>query len=112
MATQNPRLKLVTSLPRPSDSHHLRVPSWNELHADRYQPPAPDNLAPDYVVVFQPSHGASDASQLERLLRALSKLRLKLECRAGGEGKVLIFVRCPDNVLKSKVRKSRFDFLF
>jgi hypothetical protein len=111
MATLNPPLKLVTSLPRPGDSLHLRVPSWSDIERDRS--PVNPNLAPDYVVVFQPSQSPSDASRLEALLRALTNVRLEMECRPGGEGKVLVFVRCPERVLKSKVRKSRsaqFDY--
>jgi hypothetical protein len=105
MATLNPPLKLVTSLPRPGDSLHLRVPSWSDIERDRS--PVNPNLAPDYVVVFHPSQSPSDGSRLEELLRALANVRLEMECRPGGEGKVLVFVRCPERVLKSKVRKSR-----
>jgi hypothetical protein len=105
MATPGPSLKLVTSLPRPRDAGHLRVPSWSDFERDR--PPSGEHRAPDYVVVFQPRHDASDAARLEQLLRALARLRLEIECRPGGEGRLLVFVRCPEHILKSKVRKSR-----
>jgi len=105
MAAQNLPLKLITAFPRQGDSNHLRVPSWSDI--DRGRPPTSDNHAPDYVVLFQPSHTASDASRLEQLLRVLSKLLLDVECRPGGEGRVLVFVRCPERILKSKLRKSR-----
>ena len=109
MATQNQPLKLITTtvFPRPGDPQHLRVPSWNDVDRDRLPRSDDANRAPDYVLLFQPSHTASDSSRLEQLLHALSKLHLEVECRPGGEGKLLVFVQCPERILRSKLRKSR-----
>ena len=64
--------------------------------------------SPDYVVLFRPSSMDADKARLENVIRALSGVGLDVDCRSGGDGAVLAFVRCPENKLYSMVRKARY----
>jgi hypothetical protein len=68
----------------------------------------------DYVIIFREAkENAPQASeQLERLIRYLDRVGLQVECRHGGKGRVLIFVRCQSEKVKSEVYKSRFAYFF
>jgi hypothetical protein len=70
-----------------------------------------DNIdSPDYVVLFRsPSKNAVDhENQLARLIRSLDRVGLEVECRYGGKGCVLLFVRCPELRMYELVAKARY----
>jgi len=74
---------------------------------------ARDDIPPDYVLLFRsPFKTPSDGQeQLERLIRCLAAVRLEVECRYGGKGTVLVFVRCPEDHVKALVWKARYRSL-
>jgi hypothetical protein len=65
------------------------------------------------VILFrEASQKAPLASeQLEKLIRYLDRVGLEVECRHGGKGTVLIFVRCPEAKVKAEVYRSRYFIL-
>jgi hypothetical protein len=65
----------------------------------------------DYVLLFRPpSKNASDREdQLETLIIHLDRVGLEVECRYGGNGSVLVFVRCPEVRLHELVDKARYS---
>ena|SRR5579859_2852478 len=65
---------------------------------------------PDYVLLFHASKPNKEhEEQLERLVRELHGVGLEVECRYSGQGKVLVFVRCPEDKIEELVLKSRYD---
>ena len=70
----------------------------------------PDPVKADYIIIFRcPSPTAPSASeQLERLIRYLDRVGLQVECRHGGKGVVLVFVRCHQDKVNTEVYKSRY----
>ena len=71
---------------------------------------APDPVKADFVILFRaPTRDAPKTSeQLEKLIRYLDRVGLEVECRHGGKGTVLIFVRCHQEKVKTEVYKSRY----
>lgn len=66
---------------------------------------------PDYLLVFR-SHSRTapdNDNQLERLIRRLDRVGLDVECRYGGKGSVLVFVRCPEVRMNRLVAKARYS---
>src|SRR5208282_2011433 len=72
------------------------------------------NHSPDYVLLFRPpSKNAPDREdQLETLITHLDRVGLEVECRYGGNGSVLVFVRCPEARLHELVAKARYSISY
>lgn len=64
----------------------------------------------DYIILFRtPTQNAPQASeQLEKLIRYLDRVGLDVECRHGGKGTILCFVRCNQEKIRPEVFKSRY----
>lgn len=88
------------------DKHSSSSPTEKDSHTSSLG----NDWVPHYVILFRSSSvDAPDAEeQLERLLRSLDKVGLKLECRYSGKGTAFVFVRCPESKLNDKISEARY----
>lgn len=94
-----------------NNSVPIQNTSTKATNSFAYNSSSLDNIhSPDYVVLFRsPSKNALDhENQLERLIRSLDRVGLEVECRYGGKGCVLVFVRCPEVRMYELVAKARY----
>jgi hypothetical protein len=65
---------------------------------------------PELILIIVPHSKDKRGSQeqLERLLRSLDRVGLDVECRYGGKGTVIVFVKCPASKMKEIIWRSRY----
>ncbi|ODQ55723.1 DUF590-domain-containing protein [Saitoella complicata NRRL Y-17804] len=65
--------------------------------------------APDYVILFRPDPSSRQrtAAQLERLVRRIVDVGMRVKCEVGDNSAVLVMVRCPTSKLQSEAYTSR-----
>ena len=71
-----------------------------------------EEIQVDYIIIFKGESSKECEKELTYLIRKLYDVGLKVQCRSGDNGSILVFVHCPEKKLLGEVKRQRYSFVY